>query len=305
MLKTFALASSVLVLTVTGALAGNPTTIQIPSTCRFVVPGSQQADALNAALKSALAQAVNPPNGGQNGGLGFNMWATVVANDGTVCAVAFSGADYKQQWLASRVISAQKAATANSLSLGPTTGSPTPGKLSLSSANLYSATRDGGSLFGLQFSNPVDPASAYHRDDGSTPNPADFGTGSDPMVGRPIGGINVFGGGLSAFDSTGKKVGGLGVSGDTSCTDHMVAWRLRRKSGLDYLATAGVSGPAALFAGDAGHPDNIIFDIPDNATALVGNNGLSASGFGHPKCLNNPPIDPNTKTAAGGLSPVE
>ncbi len=305
MLKRLMFASSVLCLTATGALAGNPTTIQIPPSCANVSPGSPQANNLNTALKTALTAAVNPPNGGQNGGLGFNMWATVVANDGTVCAVAFTGANYKQQWLASRVISAQKAATANSLSLGATTGSPNPGKLALSSANLYSATRDGGSLFGLQFSNPVDPASAYLDSNGSQPDPTTFGTGSDPMIGRPIGGINVFGGGLAAFADNAAKVGGIGVSGDTSCTDHMVAWRLRRKSGLDYLASAGVSGPAALFAGDNGHPDNIIFDIPANATSLVGNNGLSASGFGHPTCLNNPPIDPNTKTAAGGLSPVE
>jgi len=66
-----------------------------------------------AALQNALDGAI-----GGNGGLGFNMWATIVANDGTVCVIAFSGADYTGQWLASRVISAQKANTANGLSLG-------------------------------------------------------------------------------------------------------------------------------------------------------------------------------------------
>src|SRR6266446_3592166 len=65
------------------------------------------------ALRSALQAAV----AGANGGLGFNMWATVVANDGTICAVAFSGGDYTDQWLGSRVISAQKANTANDFSL--------------------------------------------------------------------------------------------------------------------------------------------------------------------------------------------
>jgi len=66
-------------------------------------------------LKGALTTVVS--NGG-NGGLGFNMWATLVATDGTVCAVAFSGNAYTDQWLGSRVISAQKANTANDFSLG-------------------------------------------------------------------------------------------------------------------------------------------------------------------------------------------
>ena len=67
-----------------------------------------------------------------------------MATDGTVCAVAYTGAKVGDQWLGSRVISAQKANTANAFSL--------PG-LALSTANLYSPTQPGGSLFGLQFSN--------------------------------------------------------------------------------------------------------------------------------------------------------
>ena len=38
-------------------------------------------------LRSALAGAITPA-AGANGGLGFHMWGTLVANDGTVCAVA-------------------------------------------------------------------------------------------------------------------------------------------------------------------------------------------------------------------------
>ena len=95
---------------------------------------------------------------GGNGGLGFNMWATLVANDGTVCAVAFSGTEFTDQWLASRVISAQKANTANGLSLGQASHcqatSLFPNGLALSTANLYSAVQPGGSLYGLQHSNP-------------------------------------------------------------------------------------------------------------------------------------------------------
>ena len=45
------------------------------------------------------------------------MWGVIVDNSGIVCAVAFSGGNFTYQWLASRVIAAQKANTANSLSL--------------------------------------------------------------------------------------------------------------------------------------------------------------------------------------------
>jgi uncharacterized protein GlcG (DUF336 family) len=210
----------------------------------------------------------------KNGGLGFNMWATLVANDGTVCAVAFSGGAYTDQWFGSRIISAQKANTANGFSLS--NGAP-PGTslfasgLSLSTANLYSAVQPGGSLYGLQHSNPVDAASAYQG------NATAFGTPVDPIVGGRVGGVNVFGGGLALYTSGGKKVGAVGVSGDTSCTDHFVAWRVRANLGLDHLGTLG-----AGVAGDKKHPDNIIFDITANPS---GGTGISKGGFGHPTCI--------------------
>src|SRR5262245_9851352 len=96
----------------------------------------------HAQLQAALAGARAAANGGFN----LDMWATVVNRDGIVCAVAFTGGDRGDQWPGSRVISAQKANTANAFSL--------PG-LALSTANLYSAVQPGGSLFGLQESNPV------------------------------------------------------------------------------------------------------------------------------------------------------
>jgi len=130
------------------------------------------------ALRSALSAARSMGNGGFN----LDMWATVVNRDGVVCAVAFTGANRGSQWPGSRAISAQKANTANAFSL--------PG-LALSTANLYSAVQPGGSLYGLQHSNPVDTQVAYR-------GPAsDFGTADDPMVGHRIGGVNVFGGGLA------------------------------------------------------------------------------------------------------------
>jgi len=136
------------------------------------------------------------------------MWATVVNRAGEVCAIAYSGHNSGDQWPGSRVISAQKANTANAFSL--------PG-FALSSANLHEATQDGGSLFGLQASNPVDTSVAYA---GSFD---DYGTTNDAMLGKKIGGVNVFGGGLALYISTGELVGALGVSGDSSCADHNIA----------------------------------------------------------------------------------
>jgi hypothetical protein len=230
-------------------------------------------------LQSALSAAVATMG---NGGLGFNMWGTIVANDGTVCAIAFSGSSYTSQWLGSRIISAQKANTANDYSLSkgaPPASSPFHASgLSLSTANLYSAVQPGGSLFGLQHSNPVDPAIAYQ---GSA---STFGTPYDPIVGQRVGGVNVFGGGLTLYAPGGVKVGGVGVSGDQSCTDHFVAWNLRHNLNLDYLS--GVGG----VSGDAQRPDNIIFDItPTTNGGLLNPNGTlstSPSGFGHPTCIN-------------------
>ena len=152
------------------------------------------------------------------------MWGTIVNRDGIVCAVAFTGKDRGDEWPGSRVISAQKANTANAFSLP---------KLALSTANLYAAVQPGGSLFGLQESNPVDTGNAYK---GPSSN---FGRSNDPLVGSKIGGINVFGGGLALYNKDHVLVGGVGVSGDTSCADHNIAWRTRHNLNLDFV-TGGV-----------------------------------------------------------------
>lgn len=210
--------------------------------------------ALRAALSAARAAA--------NGGFNLDMWATVVNRDGFVCAVAFTGGNRGDQWPGSRVISAQKANTANAFSL--------PG-LALSTANLYSAVQPGGSLYGLQASNPVDTDVAYGG------NPGNYGQSNDPMVGGRIGGVNVFGGGLGLYTASGRLVGAIGVSGDTSCADHNIAWRTRNTLNLDYVP----NGVAAIFGGDPTHKDNIIFDITPQSGQMP---GVSASGFGHPHC---------------------
>jgi hypothetical protein len=109
-----------------------------------------------------------------------------------------------------------------------------------------------------------------------------------------VGGINVFGGGLVLLAQGGIRVGGVGVSGDQSCTDHMVAWRVRRNLNLDHFGPAGSA--VGGVSGDPKHPDNIIFDItPTPEGGLlnpVGTLSKSAGGFGHPTCLFNP--DPST-----------
>ena len=233
-----------------------------------------------AALKAALDAATST----ETSGLNNQMWATIVDRDGIVCAVAFSGVNRGAQWPGSRVISAQKANTANAFSLDSSSssnGSGQPKGLALSTANLYSAVQPGGSLYGLQASNPVDTGVGYQG-----PSSA-YGTASDPMVGQKIGGVNVFGGGFALYAAvtpfgatTGAVetiVGGVGVSGDTSCADHNIGWRVRHNLGLDHMANInGVSG-------DPTRPDNIVFDITANPN---GGTGISTGGFGHPTCIN-------------------
>jgi uncharacterized protein GlcG (DUF336 family) len=224
-----------------------------------------------ATLKTQLALARAAVNGGFN----LDMWATVVNRDGIVCAVAFTGGNRGDQWPGSRVISAQKANTANAFSL--------PG-LALSTANLYSAVQPGGSLFGLQESNPVNVDIAYGG------NPSNYGQPNDFMVGGRIGGVNVFGGGLGLYNASGVLVGAIGVSGDTSCADHNIAWRTRHGLNLDYVP----AGVAAIFGGDPTHLDNIIFDITPQGGQMP---GVSVSGWGHPHCGPGP-ADGETALAA-------
>ncbi len=222
------------------------------------------------ALKAALAAATAT----ETSGLNNQMWGTIVDRDGIVCAVAFTGTNRGAQWPGSRAISAQKANTANAFSLDASSSSGGSGQahgLALSTANLYSAVQPGGSLYGLQASNPVDTGVAY-----GGPS-SQYGSSHDPMVGQKIGGVNVFGGGLALYARGGVLVGAVGVSGDTSCADHNIAWRVRNNLGLDHLT--GVGG----VSGDPQRPDNIIFDITANPNGGTGN---SAGGFGHPTCLN-------------------
>lgn len=189
-------------------------------------------------LRSKLQSIV----GSDNGGFETEMWATIVDRDGLVKTVVYSGKERGDQWPGSRVISAQKANTANAFSLPD---------LALSSGNLYAAVQpENGSLYGLQFSNPVDVSVAYGG------NAEDYGSAKDPMVGKKIGGVNVFGGGLALYDESGKLLGALGVSGDTSCADHNIAWKLRHALELDYVPSGVNEIKGKMHATD----DNIVYD---------------------------------------------
>ncbi len=101
--------------------------------------------------------------------------------------------------------------------------------------------------------------------------PKNYGQPNDPMVGHKIAAINVFGGGLALYDKNGALVGGIGVSGDTSCTDHLV-WKTCHTLNFDDVPN-GVSPT---------HDDNMINDI---SPALPGHTtSPSPSGYGHPTC---------------------
>jgi uncharacterized protein GlcG (DUF336 family) len=155
---------------------------------------------------------------GGNGGLfkPNRMWSAVVDRRGVLCSVIRSDPD---AWPGSRSIAIAKASTANDFSNN---------KLALSTANLYSFTQPAnsnssstitfpaGSLYGLNNSNPFNPAFQPQ------------GTG----VGQVPGGIITFGGGVALYKN-GQVIGGLGVSGDTACADHAIAFRMRAAAGLD------------------------------------------------------------------------
>src|SRR5438105_13270519 len=105
----------------------------------------------HAKLRSAL-QAVAKEGKAANSGLGNQEWAAVVNRDGVVCAVVFSGPDRSAQWPGSRLIAAEKANTANALSLP---------NFALSTANLYYAAQPGQSLYGLVTAGPPNPQTVF------------------------------------------------------------------------------------------------------------------------------------------------
>jgi len=210
--------------------------------------GLPTAAQLKAHLQSA-ANLVGAPLGGAAvgtvGGLfnGTRMWAAVVNRDGEVCAYATSTDDASQVWPGSQAIAKAKAYTANAFSLDAANGG-----FPLSTARLYTFTQPGRSLWSLGQSNLFDPSALAP--------PAGVSGGRNQIA----GGLIFFGGGVALYSGT-KIIGGLGISGDTSCADHEVAKRVRHVAGLN-----PPGGPTV---------DDITYTDPDGASA-----------FTHPKCIN-------------------
>jgi uncharacterized protein GlcG (DUF336 family) len=182
-----------------------------------------------AALKKLLQDA--PSQNGDAGGLnhGKAMWGAIVNRDGELCALAVSTEDAAVTWPGSRGIAIAKAFTANAFSSDT---SP------LSTARLYTLAQPGHSLFSAANGNPFNPECAGAANDTKT------------GLGKVCGGTIVFGGGLGLYKGQ-TRVGGLGVSGDTSCTDHEIAKRARKAAGLepnglpsDDILYTSVDGPS-------------------------------------------------------------
>src|SRR5437899_11676278 len=126
-------------------------------------------------LKQFLVAA--PSHDGEAGGLfhGTRMRGAVVNRNGELCEFATSKDDPTQVWPGSQAIARAKAYTANAFSLDG---------LALSTARLYTLTQPGHSLFGLNNSNPFNPALL------TPPMP---GAGAGTTI---AGGIITFGGGV-------------------------------------------------------------------------------------------------------------
>lgn len=155
-------------------------------------------------LKKYLAIA---PDSGEAGGLfhGRAEWAAVVNRAGNVCAYAPSTDSAGGIWPGSQAVAKAKAYTTNAFSTDT---------LAFSTARLYTLAQPGHSLFGVwqpETFNPSCLAPLASRDGG---------------VGKICGGAIAFGGGVPLYQN-GHVVGGLGVSGDTPCTDHEIAKRIR------------------------------------------------------------------------------
>src|SRR5437667_6996227 len=192
----------------------------------------------NAATGTGVGPALGPNTSA--GGLfgGQRMWAALVNRNGALCNFTTSKSDPTQVWPGSQAIAKAKAYTVNAFSLDA---------LALSTARLYTLTQPGHSLFGLNNSNPFNPALL------TPPIP---GAGDGTTI---AGGIITFGGGVGLYNSSGQIIGGLGVSGDTACADHEVAKRVRDLSGLN-----PPGGPLV---------DDIIYSPPPSV-------------FAHPGCVN-------------------
>ena len=189
-----------------------------------------------AELQGWLVEAAETGTYGEVGGLfgGTRMWAAVVNRDGEICGYITTTQDPTQVWPGSQAIAKAKAYTANAFSLDD---------FALSTARLYTFTQPGHSLWSLGQSNLFNSHLLV----------APGGSGDRNAI---AGGLIFFGGGVPLY-AGGKIVGGLGISGDTSCADHEIAKRVR-----DLAEMNPAGGPTA---------DDIDYE---------------AGWFTHPLCIN-------------------
>ena len=167
------------------------------------------------------------------------MWASIVDRTGVICATVVSTDDPNSTWPGSQAIAKAKAYTANAYSTDA---------LALSTARLYTLTQPGHSLWGVAEPNAFNADCLVRPEDAGKTN------------GKLCGGQIAFGGGLALYKNK-TRIGALGVSGDTACTDHEIAKRVRHLAQLD-----PEKGQLA---------DDITFSKADGASA-----------FTHPLCAN-------------------
>jgi uncharacterized protein GlcG (DUF336 family) len=176
---------------------------QGPGWCHGLPDALQLRELLNDAAETNL------PIGGLF--QGTRMWGAVVNRSGEYCAANTSTTDHTQVWPGSQAIAKSKAYTANAFSLDG---------FVLSTARLYTFTQPGHSLWSLGQSNLFDTKFLL------TPFQV------NALKNQINGGLIFFGGGVPLYKD-GEIVGGLGVSGDTSCADHEIAKRVRDLAGLN------------------------------------------------------------------------
>jgi uncharacterized protein GlcG (DUF336 family) len=218
-------------------------TVSVPAFADDGAKGCALGGGVIGAVQAALNNVVSDGNGGI-----FTpnmMWAAVVDRNGILCGTVKVG----DAWPGSRAIAIAKAETANDFSNN---------KLALSTANLYAPTQPGGSLYGLNNSNPFNPFFNAITTNNSVNPIRGNGVGFNP------GGIITFGGGVALYGQGSQVIGGLGVSGDTACADHSIAYRIRGLLKLNHIpGGVGLNGT-----------DNILYAA----------NGATPTGFQHPHC---------------------
>ena len=261
-----------LFLAIHGALSGGPSW-RHPSRPEPMKAAARRCDGLPG--RTELRAALSAATAAETSGLNNHMWATIVNRDGIVCAVAFSGTDRSSQWPGSRVISAQKANTADRVQPGQrleqqrlrTAGGARPvhrqPRIPPSSPEAASM----GCSTAIRWTR-VTPTRALRHASASR---------TIPWSVAQVGGVNVFGGGLALYNSDRQGRGGRGrewrhivrgpqhrLAGPAPAEPRLPAWRGR-----------GQRRSRAARQHRLRHHRK-----PERR------DGESAGGFGHPTCLN-------------------